>query len=229
MQNIQLDYNEKINTLAITADVKLIKHLTIGVIRLSAIVYDTLGSKYSEDNIFLDDITTDSYDLVTFNVHLDLNNISRIIIIPELTSKRRNEQSPRKIVENKPQQPPIKKEKPQSIVKTPNNVISRYDNIYIEQREDIEHRIGMKITNTSVLVRPDNLIEIVGEIYIKNPDKYDLINIVATCYDHENNILATESKQINTKLYLGFDTLSLKLDYVDVDNIERILLYPTLQ
>ena len=65
--------------------------------------------------------------------------------------------------------------------------------------------------------------------YIKSPDKYNDIKIAATCYDKNNKIIATESTHINTKLYLGFDTLCLKLKDVDVCRVERIRLYPTFQ
>lgn len=100
------------------------------------------------------------------------------------------------------------------------------NNIYLEQIKDIERKIGMSIDNTSLLVK-DDMVEVVGEIHIKNPDKCQNIKIATTCYDKDNKIIATGSLKINTKMFLGFDTLHIVIDDVDVRDIKRIRLYPT--
>lgn len=100
------------------------------------------------------------------------------------------------------------------------------NNIYLEQIKDIERKIGMNIDNTSILIKNDK-VEVVGEIHIKNPEKCQEIKIATTCYDKDNKIIATDTLKINTKMFLGFDTLHIVIDDVDINKIKRIRLYPT--
>lgn len=99
--------------------------------------------------------------------------------------------------------------------------------IYLEQMKDIERKIGMSIDNTSVLIKSSDRLEVVGEIHIENPEKCRDIKIATTCYDEDNHIIDTRSSVINTKLFLGFDTLHVVVSDVVVDDIKRIRLYPT--
>ncbi|WP_304125809.1 hypothetical protein [Methanosphaera cuniculi] len=100
------------------------------------------------------------------------------------------------------------------------------NNIYLEQIKGIERKIGMNIDNTSILIKNDK-VEVVGEIHIKNPEKCQEIKIATTCYDKDNKIIATDTLKINTKMFLGFDTLHIVIDDVDINKIKRIRLYPT--
>ncbi|WP_308575543.1 hypothetical protein [uncultured Methanosphaera sp.] len=100
------------------------------------------------------------------------------------------------------------------------------NNIYLEQIKGIERKVGMNIDNTSILIK-NGKVEVVGEIHIKNPEKCQEIKIATTCYDKDNKIIATDTLKINTKMFLGFDTLHIVIDDVDINEIKRIRLYPT--
>ena len=179
-------------------------------VQLSAISYDINKKQLSKNSTI---IKVDHGNFKKFTISLDLNisETSIIIILPERIRYDNDDE----IEEN------VHKEK----VEIPNEG----NNIFIEQLIDIERKIGLNLTNTSVLIKSDKSIEIVGEITIDNPDKYNDIKIAATCYDINNKIIGTESTKINTELFLGFDTLSLNIDNINIDNIQRIRLYPTLQ
>ena len=181
-----------------------------------------------------------------FNLILkpDISKTSILILLPEIVDKlpdainevdKKNAQNISKnnnISRNlqKPKNKQVKKNTQAKKIDSRKSVaVETSNSIFIEQMKNIEHRIGMNITNTSVLIKSNSYLEVVGEIYIKSPDKYNDIKIAATCYDKNNKIIATESTHINTKLYLGFDTLCLKLKDVDVCRVERIRLYPTFQ
>ena len=176
--------------------------------KLSIICYDVLKNKLERKEIILENNDTESIKFNT-TIHPNIHKTAMIILLPEI----------------------IETEAPEENIPDVNYHVraESIKNIFIEQMHDIERKIGMKIDNTSVLLKSDRKIEIVGEIYIKTPDKYNTIIITATCYDKNNYIIATESTKINTKLYLGFDTLRLIVSDVDVDKIQRIKIYPTLQ
>ena len=180
-------------------------------VRLSAICYDILKNKIERNDIILK-ASNGSFRNFKISINPNIHKTAMIILLPE------------EIIEESPKEKKIsQKRKSHSLGEIPKK------NIYIEQMRDIERKIGMKISNTSVIIKAEDRFEIVGEIYIKTPDKYNSILITATCYDSNNEIIATESTRINTKLYLGFDTLRLKVDEVDVSRVEHVRLYPTLQ
>lgn len=222
-KNIALVLNDK-GSIEILGSVSTNTVYDNNCLKLSVICYDNDLNEIEQSStlIIMNSLKT-YYD---FNIILnpDINKTAILILMPEIVDKLPD----KKIINNanKKVQPKKVKHPQQNKV----NVAEKSSNsIFIEQMKDIERRIGMNIDNTSILIKSKRYLEIVGEIYIKHPDKYNNIKIAATCYDKNNKIIATESTHINTKLYLGFDTLSLKLKDVDVSRVERIKLYPTLQ
>jgi hypothetical protein len=183
--------------------------LTNNVIKLSAISYDA-NQKVLNSSSTLIEIDHGNYENFNINLDLDINNTEMIILLPEK-------------IDDTPEEPETTNIEPKT------NIPQIGNSIFIEQLPDIERKIGMTITNTSVLIKSETQIEIVGEIRIQNPDKYNNIKITATCYDDNNNIIGTENTKINTKLFLGFDTLCLIIDQIDINELQRIKLYPTLQ
>lgn len=180
--------------------------------KLSIICYDVLKNKLERKEVLLNNKSSDNY--VDFNVLINPNihKTAMIILLPEIIEST-----------------VILEELEEDSSSQQNNRVFSVKDIFIEQMTEIERKIGMKISNTSIILKNNKKIEIVGEIYIENPDKYNTIKITATCYDKNNNIIATESTKINTKLYLGFDTLKLVINNVNISKIQRIKLYPTLQ
>lgn len=181
-------------------------------VQLSAISYD-INKKQLTKNSTIVKVDHGNFEKFTISLELEIAETAIIIILPEMIRYDNDE---------------LEEEK-NSIKKEKIEIPEEGNNIFIEQLIDIERKIGMTLTNTSVLVKSENSIEIVGEITIENPDKYHDIKIAATCYDRNNKIIGTESTKINTKLFLGFDTLSLNIENINVQNIQRIRLYPTLQ
>ena len=188
-------------------------------LKLSVICYDNDFKEIERNSTLI--IMNSLKRYYDFNLILkpDISKTSILILLPEIVDKL-----PDAINEVDKKNTQAKKIDSRKSV-----AVETSNSIFIEQMKNIEHRIGMNITNTSVLIKSNSYLEVVGEIYIKSPDKYNDIKIAATCYDKNNKIIATESTHINTKLYLGFDTLCLKLKDVDVCRVERIRLYPTFQ
>ena len=182
-------------------------------VELSAISYDANKKPLTKMDTM---INVDHGNFKSFNIslNLDIKKTEIIILLPEMIQYDDEEFT--ETTENSDDEDEYE-------------YYVNENQIFIEQLRDIERKIGLELTNTSVLIKSDNSLEIVGEIKIKNPDKYNSIKIAATCYDEENHILATESKTINTKLFLGFDTLKIKVSNVEVKKIQRIKLYPTFQ
>lgn len=213
-------------------------------LKLSVICYDNDFKEIERNSTLI--IMNSLKRYYDFNLILkpDISKTSILILLPEIVDKlpdainevdKKNTQNISKnknISRNlqKPKNKQVKKNTQAKKIDSRKSVaVETSNSIFIEQMKNIEHRIGMNITNTSVLIKSNSYLEVVGEIYIKSPDKYNDIKIAATCYDKNNKIIATESTHINTKLYLGFDTLCLKLKDVDVCRVERIRLYPTFQ
>lgn len=180
--------------------------------QLSIICYDVLKNKLGRKDLILKNSQNKEYVEFRASINPNIHKTAMIILLPEIIEEPLV--SPDDIETNDDE-----KDYSYGFVK----------NIFIEQMNEIERKIGMKIDNTSVILKSDQKIEIVGEIYIKDPEKYNTIKITATCYDKDGYIIATESTKINTKLYLGFDTLRLIVNHVNVRKIQRIKLYPTLQ
>lgn len=213
LRNIDIILDDYEGPLIIMGEITTNDKLDNKSVQLSAISYDENKTSISKTETI---INVDHGNFVNFTITLDLDieKTDMIIILPE------------KIQYDDDRTPEIAKEK-KHYTQTPKH--TEANSIFIEQLSDIERKIGMQISNTSVIIKSDNEIEIVGEIRIENPDKYHDIKIAATCYNEENTIIATESTLINTQLFLGFDTLSLKIHDVNVSDIQRIKLYPTLQ
>ncbi|MCD7781668.1 MAG: hypothetical protein LUG89_03105 [Methanosphaera sp.] len=227
--------------------------------KISLIFFDDNNQQLNSACTVLSMDTIKHYYDFSIESAINLNSVATIIILPEPTydlststpedtqeptptnkpiNKPKKQASNNKVTVNKSTRKtpklkkPIQKEKTSKLIdkeKIDNQSISKTNSIFIENMKDIERKIGLDITNTSILTKGENSIAIVGEIYIKSPDKYNSINIAATCYDSDNNIIATETSHINTKLYLGFDTLNIQINDVDIDKINRIRLYPTFQ
>lgn len=252
--NIELDIDDD-KIVTISGKVSINKKLDNGkVLQISVICFNKEGNKTEKENTIVE--INKLYDLSPFDIEFkpDFFDTSIIIILPEIVDKQFDIKPKQKIATNKPKQKTVSnkpKEKINETVKNKqthkkhssnkqklinnkpkrrqNNVYSTVNSIFIEQMHDIEHKIGMNITNTSIISNSPDKLSIVGEIYIKNPDKYEKIKIAATCYDKNSKIIGTESTFINTKLYLGFDTLNIEIQNIPVEQIERIRLYPTFQ
>ena len=209
LRNIDIILDDYEGPLVILGEITTNDKLDNKKVQLSAVSYDINQRQLSKNSTI---VKVDHGNFSKFTVSLDLNiaETAIIIILPERIRYDNDE-----IDEQ------VKKEKIQ--------LPEEGNQIFIEQLVDIERKIGMTLNNTSVIIKSENSIEIVGEITIENPDKYHNIKIAATCYDENNKIIGTESTKINTKLFLGFDTLSLNVENINVNNIQRIRLYPTLQ
>lgn len=215
LRNIDVILDDFNGPLEIMGEITTNDKLDNKSVQLSAISYDENKAQLTKNETIIN-VDHGNFNTFDISLNIDVTKTAIIIILPEMIQYDTQD-----------------KEEPKDDI-----IITNYEkyetsheanNIFIEQLQDIERKIGMTITNTSVLVKSDFDIEIVGEIRIKNPDKYHNIKIAATCYDQLNHIIGTANTLINTKLFLGFDTLSLKISNIEVSNIQRIKLYPTLQ
>lgn len=209
LRNIDIILDDYDGPLIIMGEITTNDKLDNKKVQLSAISYDINQRQISKNSTIVK-VDHGNFSKFSITLDLDIKETAIIIILPEMIRYDNDE------IEEK-----ITKEK----IEVPEDG----NQIFIEQLVDIERKIGMTLKNTSVIVKSENSIEIVGEITIDNPDKYHNIKIAATCYDKNNKIIGTESTKINTKLFLGFDTLSLYIENINVNNIQRIRLYPTLQ
>lgn len=214
IRNIEAILDDINGPLVILGEISTNDKLENKSVELSAISYDANKNPLTKMDTM---INVDHGNFKSFNISLDLDieKTEIIILLPEMIQYD-NENFTETTQNNEEEEEEY-------------DYYTNENQIFIEQLRDIERKIGLDLTNTSILIKSDNSLEIVGEIKIKNPDKYSSINIAATCYDEENHILAAESKTINTKLFLGFDTLKIKVNHVDVKKIQRIKLYPTFQ
>ena len=210
IRNIEVILDDFTGPLLILGEITTNDKLDNKKVQLSAVSYD-INKKQLSKNSTIVKVDHGNFEKFTISLDLDITETAIIIILPERIRYDNDE---------------IEKE---NVKKEKISIPEEGNNIFIEQLVDIERKIGMTLTNTSVLIKSENSIEIVGEIKIENPDKYHNIKIAATCYDKNNQIIGTESTKINTKLFLGFDTLSLNIENINVDHIQRIRLYPTLQ
>ena len=210
IRNIDVILDDYTGPLVILGEITTNDKLDNKKVQLSAVSYDIHKKQLSKNSTIVK-VDHGNFEKFTITLDLDITETAIIIILPEMIRYDNDELNNNTIKEEKISIP------------------EEGNNIFIEQLVDIERKIGMTITNTSVLIKSENSIEIVGEITIENPDKYHNIKIAATCYDKNNKIIGTESTKINTKLFLGFDTLSLNIDNINVNSIQRIRLYPTLQ
>jgi len=211
IRNIDIIVHPKRRNYEVIGEVRLNKDKQNNV-KLSILEFNDHNQQVHSYGTIIE-IKEDKYEVFNIVIESDLENASKLILMPKLLKKAPKDLAPEKInqiIQNTPKKKP-------------------HPNIFIEQIKDIERKIGMKISNTSIIIKSVDSLEIVGEIHIKNPKKYDTINIVATCYDRKNNIIFTQTNKINTQLFLGFDTLQVKVNGVEVDEIERIKVYPTLQ
>ncbi|RAP53537.1 MAG: hypothetical protein BZ138_00495 [Methanosphaera sp. rholeuAM270] len=215
LRNIDVILDDFNGPLEIMGEITTNDKLDNKSVQLSAISYDENKHQLTKnENI----INVDHGNFTSFDISLeiDVTKTAIIIIVPEMIQYDNTETIPTEKQESRPQE-----EKYEMSIEA--------NNIFIEQLTEIERKIGLNVTNTSVIIKSDNEIEVVGEIGIRNPENARNIKIVATCYDEENHIIGTQKTQINTKLFLGFDTLSLKIGNIDIKRIQRIRLYPTLQ
>ena len=213
--DIDVDVTSIKNPIEISGKAHFNQNDTTEDYKLSVICYDLLKNKLDRQEVILEN--HENVEHVDFNVsiHPNIHKTAMIILLPEVIK-----------TVNEDEFEDFDFEEDTNEITIPQHIVNQ---IYIEQMHDIERKIGMKIDNTSILLKSDRKIEIVGEIYIKSPDKYSTIMITATCYDENNHIIATESTRINTRLFLGFDTLRLIVNDVDVKRIQRVKIYPTLQ
>lgn len=210
IRNIDVILDDYTGPLIILGEITTNDKLDNKKVQLSAVSYD-INKKQLSKNSTIVKVDHGNFEKFTITLDLEITETAIIIILPEMIRYDNDELNKQAVKEEKIVFP------------------EEGNNIFIEQLVDIERKIGMTITNTSVLIKSKNSIEVVGEITIENPDKYHNIKIAATCYDKNNKIIGTESTKINTKLFLGFDTLSLNIENINVENIQRIRLYPTLQ
>lgn len=210
IRNIDVILDDYTGPLIILGEITTNDKLDNKKVQLSAVSYD-INKKQLSKNSTIVKVDHGNFEKFTITLDLEITETAIIIILPEMIRYDNDELNKQAVKEEKIVFP------------------EEGNNIFIEQLVDIERKIGMTITNTSVLIKSENSIEVVGEITIENPDKYHNIKIAATCYDKNNKIIGTESTKINTKLFLGFDTLSLNIENINVENIQRIRLYPTLQ
>ncbi|MBO7719470.1 MAG: hypothetical protein J6S29_04880 [Methanosphaera sp.] len=183
--------------------------------KLSVICYDVLQNKLDRKEIILKNDAHREHVDFSVSINPNIHKTAMIILLPEIIeSHTADDVDEFSFIDEHP---------------TYDISPSITNQIFIENMTDIERKIGLKIDNTSILFKSDRKIEVVGEIHIKHPDKYSTIMITATCYDKNNHIIATESTKINTRVFLGFDTLRLIINDVDVKKIQRIKIYPTLQ
>ncbi|OED30327.1 zinc ribbon domain-containing protein [Methanosphaera sp. WGK6] len=213
LKNIELNLIEITGPIEITGTVSLNQNLRNKALQLSIISFDSKKNEINRESITIPEITKNT--LYDFNIlcNPEISDVSLIIILPEIIK----DYSTKTTQEYKPKTDDTPTEQ------------SQENSIFIEQMREIEHKIGMNISNTSILIKSSDSLEVVGEIYIENPEKCRNIKIAATCYDYDNHIISTETMLINTKMYLGFDTLSVKINNIDITTIERIRLYPTFQ
>ena len=211
LKDIDIDITSITQPIDILGSYRLSPNRGFRQISLSVICYDLLKNKIARNNIILRASATGQFRNFKITINPNIHKTAMIILLPE------------EIIETEDNEEITVDKTPSNTGNLPKN------NIFIEQMRDIERKIGMKISNTAIIIKARDRFEIVGEIYLKSPDKYETIKITATCYDKNNNILATESTRLNTKLFLGFDTLKLKVDEVDVSKVEHVKLYPTLQ
>jgi len=209
LRNIDIILDDYDGPLIIMGEITTNDKLDNKKVQLSVISYDINQRQISKNSTI---VKVDHGNFSKFSITLDLNikETAIIIILPEMIR-----------YDNDDIDEEVTKEK----IEIPEDG----NQIFIEQLIDIERKIGLTLKNTSVIIKSGQSIEIVGEITIENPDKYHNIKIAATCYDKNNKIIGTQSTKINTKLFLGFDTLSLDIEDINVNNIQRIRLYPTLQ
>lgn len=239
IRNIEVILDDINGPLEIMGEITTNDKLDNKSVQLSAISYDI--NKHPLDKMkTIISVDHGNFESFSISINIDFQKTAIVILLPEMIQYDSEEDNieiiqeenveTREEYEEEPEEPvqePEEYEYPEYLKETRNT--TKENSIFIEQMRDIEHKIGLSISNTSILIKNDESIEIVGEIRISNPDQYSRINIVATCYDNNNNIIGTNSKQINTKLFLGFDTLSIKLNEINVNNIQRVLLYPTFQ
>lgn len=241
IENITLIVETNHGPINILGNVRLRKPTDKSAVKITFKCYDKNKKQIFSKSTTL--LIRNLKDFNEFNVSLPLNNQTAIIIIvPELIDVKIDKSQVTKddIVKKQKQEEEIKKEKPKKSTLKDKIIPQRKkqdpetegrleNNIFLEQIKDIERKIGMNIDNTSILIKSDEKLEIVGEIHIKNPEKCRDIKIATTCYDKNNKIIATGSMRINTKLFLGFDTLHVVIDDIKVSDIKRIRLYPTFQ
>jgi hypothetical protein len=208
--DIEVDVTSIKNPIEISGVAHFNQNMIRDDVKLSVICLDVLQKRLDRQEVILEN--RDNREHVNFSVtiHPNIHKTARIILLPETVNP----------------QTPVEEEDDIPDVELNPHITNQ---IFIEQMHDIERKIGMRITNTSILLKSDRKIEVVGEIHLKNPDKYSNILITGTCYDKNNQIIATESTKINTRLFLGFDTLRLIVNDVDVRKIQRVRIYPTLQ
>lgn len=211
IRNIDVILDDYTGPLLILGEITTNDKLDNKKVQLSAVSYD-INKKQLSKNSTIVKVDHGNFEKFSISLELDMTETAIIIILPERIRYDNDDLN---------QKDQFKEEKI--------SIPEEGNHIFIEQLVDIERKIGMTLTNTSVLIKSEKSIEIVGEIKIENPDKYHNIKIAATCYDKNNKIIGTESTKINTKLFLGFDTLSLNIENINVNNIQRIRLYPTLQ
>ena len=241
LKNIDLDINAITKKICITGRISINQLLEEKNLKISLIFFNNLNEQINQASTILTMDEIKCYYPFNIESNIKIADVATIIILPEITTESpsivdehdietdKKSRTKDTQIGRKPRKEPIRNK---SHLKTTNNTSNtpiKTNSIFIENMKEIERKIGLDITNTSILTKSENSIAIVGEIYIKNPDKYNSINIAATCYDDDNNIIATESSHINTKLYLGFDTLNIQINNIDIEKINRIRLYPTFQ
>lgn len=209
LRNIDIILDDYDGPLIIMGEITTNDKLDNKKVQLSAISYDINQRQISKNSTIVK-VDHGNFSKFSITLDLDIKETAIIIILPEMIR-----------YDNDDIDEEVTKEK----IEIPEDG----NQIFIEQLIDIERKIGLTLKNTSVIIKSGQSIEIVGEITIENPDKYHNIKIAATCYDKNNKIIGTQSTKINTKLFLGFDTLSLDIEDINVNNIQRIRLYPTLQ
>lgn len=209
LRNIDIILDDYDGPLIVMGEITTNDKLDNKKVQLSVISYDINQRQISKNSTIVK-VDHGNFSKFSITLDLDIKETAIIIILPEMI-RYDNDDIDEKVTKEK--------------IEIPEDG----NQIFIEQLIDIERKIGLTLKNTSVIIKSGQSIEIVGEITIENPDKYHNIKIAATCYDKNNKIIGTQSTKINTKLFLGFDTLSLDIEDINVNNIQRIRLYPTLQ
>ena len=99
----------------------------------------------------------------------------------------------------------------------------------VERIPQFEEKIGVRLENIS-FSNTEFDFNIHGDFLmdeLDNFDKYFSIDIWATIYDQDNDILASESTTIFKEDFLGFETFTISIfsEEMDLKCIERIKVY----
>lgn len=104
-----------------------------------------------------------------------------------------------------------------------------------ERISSFEEKLGIKIENLSVKVEiyeQDCYISLMGDFFMENYDTERLVELYATCYNKDNEILETEHTYIDLNNFLGFETFKFTIfdgNVKKAKEIEKVRFYPKME